>query len=315
MKKILLDMDTGVDDALAIALTAAAEKAGDAQLIGITTCFGNVENTTAVRNSLSILSALGRTDVPVFPGSDRALAAKEKYIAGEECFLIHGHDGIGDAGFPLSEKAPETTDSVDFILQAAEKYGAELTLVPTGPLTNVAHAIQRDKKTFEKIGRIVLMGGALAVKGNVSPYAEANISNDPEAAKIVLESGIPMTMIGLDVTHKTRIYSEETARWKTYGVTGTLFAEMTDYYIAFNNHEGCSLHDPLAAAEAIWPGTVGTLPFTVKVETESVARGRTYAVSYPDEGDSDHVQVGLTVSKTAVPLFKALLEEMLLSLG
>ena len=120
MKKILLDMDTGVDDALAIALTAAAEKAGDAQLIGITTCFGNVENTTAVRNSLSILSALGRTDVPVFPGSDRALAAKEKYIAGEVGFLIHGHDGLGAAGFPLSETAPETTDSVDFILQAAE---------------------------------------------------------------------------------------------------------------------------------------------------------------------------------------------------
>ena len=101
MKKILLDMDTGVDDALAIALTAAAEKAGDAQLIGITTCFGNVENTTAVRNSLSILSALGRTDVPVFPGSDRALAAKEKYTQPTIIFDM----GTATTGFVLDRDA------------------------------------------------------------------------------------------------------------------------------------------------------------------------------------------------------------------
>lgn len=303
-------MDTGVDDALAIALSVAADKAGDAQLIGITTCFGNVENDTAVRNSLSVLSVLGREDIPVFRGSDRPLKADKKYTITEECIIIHGKNGVGDAAFPLSAAKADERDSVDFILEAAKKYGAELTFVPTGPLTNLARAIQKDRDTVAKIGRIVLMGGALTVRGNVSPYAEANIANDPEAAKIVLESGIPMTMIGLDVTHKTRIYSSDTARWKTLGRVGALFGEMTDYYIAFNNHDGCSLHDPLAAAEAIWPGTVGTLPFTIKVETDGEGRGRTHAVSYPDEGESAHVAVGLTVSNTAVPLFKQMVEGM-----
>lgn len=281
MRKLILDLDMGVDDAMALAYALASP---EVELVGVTTVFGNVPCARSVRNCLAVLELLGHPEVPVVAGADRALAATEPYTTMVD---VHGANGIGGVDLPEPVRAPVGEPdarggaAVAFLLDAARRWGDDLVYVPTGPLTNLALAIESDPDCVRAIGDITFMGGALTIPGNVTPGAEANIANDPEAADEVLRSGIPVTMVGLDVTHQTILPVTELDRWRGLGTpAGRAFADIVGYYSNFYlEHQGylggCALHDPLAVAAAIDPGLVGTLDINLKVDLEGPFRGRT----------------------------------------
>ena len=236
-KKLILDLDTGIDDALAIAY--ALGSADEIDLIGITATYGNVAVPLAARNALAVLHLFGRDDVPVYS------------------------NGIGGAIIPDSPRAPEAPGSaVDFIITAAREYGPDLTIVPTGAMTTMATVFRNAPDLKDSGVNVTLMGGALTLPGNVGPAAEANISQDPEAADYLFKCGARTTMIGLDVTHQTALTREKAHEWASLGTqAGDFLVTMTDYYIDFylkNQPEirGCGLHDPLAVAAALDPSLI-----------------------------------------------------------
>ena len=299
-KKLILDLDTGIDDALAIAYALGSP---EAELIGITATYGNVLMKDSVRNSLAVLDALGAGSVPVYPGLPHS-SATEDFAVMEISAFIHGRNGVGEVDVAPSRRSAAATGAVDFMIEASRRYGEELVYVPTGPLTNLAAALERDQGLADRL-RVVLMGGALTVSGNVSPWAEANINQDPDAADVVFRSGIDATMIGLDVTLQTLLTYEHTRRWRDLGTpAGTFLADMTDYYIkAYETTApglgGCGLHDPLAVGVAIDPGLVTTLPINLQVDVEGPTRGRTIGdvARLNDPRKTSRVAVGVDVDR------------------
>lgn len=277
MKKMILDLDTGVDDALAISYALGSP---EVELIGITGTYGNVLMEQGVRNALVITELLGHPEVKVYRGLDHS-STTDSFQVLEISSFIHGQNGIGEAVIADSTRDAEDTPAVDFIIDAAKTYGKDLVYVPTGPLTNLDAAIARAPEIVDEIGRVVLMGGALTVPGNVNAWTEANISQDPDAANRVFRSGIPATMVGLDVTLQTLLTYKETQRWRDLGTpAGVFLADMTDFYIkAYETTAphlgGCGLHDPLAVGVAVDPTLVTTLPINMKVDVEGPTRGRT----------------------------------------
>lgn len=155
--KILLDLDTGIDDALALTYAIGLP---DVELLGVTTTFGNVTVETAVKNTINILGLLGKSDIPVFEGAPHAWKA-DSYEPDEILHRIHGRNGIANVDLGEAKRQKADGNAVDFIIETAEKYGGQLTLITTGPMTNLANAIKKNRKAIEKIGKIVSMGGAL----------------------------------------------------------------------------------------------------------------------------------------------------------
>ena len=247
MTKIILDLDMGIDDALALAYALGSP---ELELIGITATYGNVLVQDGVRNDLALLELFGRPDIPVFAGESHALA-KDGFEVLPISEFIHGTNGIGDVTVPDAAACCQKQSAVDFLIDSVAKYGDDLVIVPTGAMTNIATAMRRSPE-FAEHAHIVFMGGALAVPGNVSPCVEANISQDPEAADIMVRHGKDVTMVGLDVTLQTLLTYEETRKWREYGTpAGQLLADATDYYIkAYETTApelgGCGLHDPPA---------------------------------------------------------------------
>lgn len=275
-KKLILDLDTGIDDALAIAYCLASP---EAELVGITCTYGNVLVETGARNALAVLHLFGRDDVPVYKGIAHPRAAK-KFVLPPVSTFIHGENGIGNVEIADSPRAPESMHAVDFVIEAANTYGNDLVFVPTGAPTNLAAVLEQDPTFKDKIGGVVMMGGALGVEGNVGPCTEANIGQDPEAADLIFKSGLDLTMVGLDVTLKTLLTKKETAVWRGLGTAaGRFLADMTDYYIDFETRSsglrGCGLHDPLAVAAAIDPSLIKTFGVNLRVDVEGELRGRT----------------------------------------
>nr|WP_306428866.1 nucleoside hydrolase [Corynebacterium sp. 76QC2CO] len=269
-------MDTGIDDALALAYALGSP---ELELIGVTATYGNVLVDTGVRNDLALLELFGASEVPVFAGEPHALA-KDNFEVLEISEFIHGRNGIGEVEVPDAQRAVEAQSAVDFLIESVRTYGDELIIVPTGAMTNIAAAMQRSPE-FAQHARIVFMGGALTVPGNVSPWAEANINQDPEAADFMVRNGADVTMIGLDVTLQTLLTTAETQQWRALGTkAGEFLADATDYYIrAYETTAphlgGCGLHDPLAVGVAVDPTLVSLLPMHLKVDTEGATRGRT----------------------------------------
>lgn len=295
-RKLILDVDTGIDDALAIAYAVASP---ELDLIGVTCTYGNVEVDQAVRNSLAILELFGRQDVPVYAGPQR-----DGFEVMEISQFIHGVNGIGETKLYDAARALEPQSAVDFMVQSVHRHGDDLVIVPVGPLTTVAAAAQADEH-FASRAHIVCMGGALTVPGNVTPCAEANINQDPEAADFVFRQCEDVTMIGLDVTLQTLLTTVETKQWEELGTDGGDFlAEATNYYIkAYETTAphlgGCGLHDPLAVAVAADPTLVDTLAINLKVDTEGPSRGRTIGdeACLNDPVKSAHVAVGVDVER------------------
>lgn len=295
-KKMILDLDTGIDDALALAYALGSE---EVDLIGVTGTYGNVLVETGVRNSLAILNLFGRDDVPVFAGPGHA-RVKDSFEVLEISEFIHGVNGVGEAELPEPTRAVEEKSAVDFLVESVETYGDDLVIVPTGPSTTIAAAIEASD-TFAKKAHIVMMGGALTVPGNVAPWAEANVNQDPEATNLLFQKAKDVTMIGLDVTLQTLLTYDETAKWEALGTPGGDFlAAATNYYIkAYDTTAphlgGCGLHDPLAVGVAIDPSLVTTIDINLKVDTEGETRGRTIGdeTRLNDEEKTAKVAVGV----------------------
>ena len=273
--KLILDLDTGIDDALALAYALALP---DVELIGVTAVFGNVTRDGSVENNRNLLALLGAAGVPVAPGAAHAWAA-ESYQPGAFKYRIHGGNGIGNVALPASTAPVCGTPAAEFIVGAARRFGGGLAVVATGPLTNLADAIRLDRAAMASVGAISIMGGALTVPGNRTPFAEANICDDPEAAKYVFESGLPVTMVGLDVTMQTKILEQDIARWRRIKTpAAAALVAMAEYYYKNESETGelgGAIHDPLALEAAVNPAAFSMLPINLTVVTEGPGRGRT----------------------------------------
>ncbi|MBD3688916.1 nucleoside hydrolase [Nanchangia anserum] len=300
-RTLILDLDTGIDDSLAIAYAIGSP---EANFVAITGTYGNVDVDQGVRNSLAVTELLGRDDIDVVAGVPHALE-RDGFDVLEISQFIHGRNGIGDVEIPDATRGACAGDGVDYLIAAVERFGHDLVYVPTGPLTTLAEALRRKPEIAGSIGRVVLMGGALTVPGNVNAWTEANIGQDPDAANEVFRSGIPLTMIGLDVTLQTLLTYEHTRVWRDLDTAaGRFLADMTDYYIrAYETTSphlgGCGLHDPLAVAVALDPSLVTTLPLHMSVDVTGPTRGRT--IGNPEKIGAPHptceVAVGVDVER------------------
>jgi inosine-uridine nucleoside N-ribohydrolase len=281
--RILLDCDPGHDDAIALLLALASP---EVDLLGVTTVAGNqtLERTTA--NALRILEFAGRTDVAVAAGADRPLV-RDLYVAR----YVHGESGLDGPDLPPARGAPLDEHGVDFLARNA----AGATLVAVGPLTNVALMLARHPDAKPK--RIVLMGGAIGV-GNVTPAAEFNVWADPEAAARVFESGVDVTMIGLDVTHQALMTKAHADRLRTSGRTGKLVGDLWEFYNRFHaqtyGFDGSPIHDALALAYAFEPSLVTTEHRHVAIDCASeLCRGRTVVDLWRRLGNQPNAHVGV----------------------
>ena len=289
-RPLFLDVDTGVDDALAILL---AMRSSSLQLVGVTTVSGNTSSVQAARNTRFLLEQFGEHDqVPVVAGATHALQGREPQIDS----AIHGVDGLGGvyANHACSEEPSGAADdadaerAVDLLLEAAGRYRDELTLVATGPLTHLALAARRDAAVLSKVGRVLAMGGAFDFSGNVTPVAEFNASCDPEAYEVLLEAGISVELFPLDVTRRVQLL--RSALNERLGLPApelNLIRELTGSYMDFHQGrsglDGCYIHDALpVAAAAGWDG-FGIRTTAVAVDTSQTAdRGRTVWCSDAD---------------------------------
>ena len=299
-RKMILDLDTGVDDALAIAYALADP---EVDLIGIVSSYGNNLLDVCAENSLKLLELLGHTDIPVFKGLPHSCTT-EHFDVMQVSKDIHGDNGIGDVELPAPSRALEEQSGVDFYIEAAHKYGKDLIIIPTGPMTNLAAALKKDPEIADLIGNVTFMGGALTVEGNVTPVAEANINQDPKAADEVMKSNLPLTMVGLDVTLRTLLTKNETKQWRELGTaSGKAFADITDFYIdAYYNLDidkrGCALHDPLAVGVGVDPSFVSTISLFMKVVyQEGPYYGRTIGDNAKLNDPNPNVKVAVNVDK------------------
>ena len=272
MINLVLDLDTGIDDAIALSIAAKDESIN---LLGVTCTYGNVTVDESAYNTLSLLSLLDRSNVPVYKGRDRALLSSSPYIPHEAGRKIHGPKGSGDITLKESKRSIEKINAIDYLSSLMMKRD-DFTIITTGPMTNLASVLSSYPTLSSWKGKVIFMGGALTVRGNVNHFAEANIFKDPEAAKIVVESGLDVTMIGLDVTERTRLYRTNAEKWKERGSEiGETLGSMLDYYI--DNTLGMDetyVHDPSAVIVSLHPEYYSFLPLPLTVETEGLDRGR-----------------------------------------
>jgi inosine-uridine nucleoside N-ribohydrolase len=274
-RRIILDVDPGIDDALAMFL---AMRSDELRIEAITVVSGNVLVDLGAENALKLVELAGREDILVAKGAKYPL--QRKPITAE---AVHGEDGLGGKKLPAPTKKLDPRHAVDVILDIVSRNPGEITLVPVGPLTNIALAFLKAPEIRAQIPEIVLMGGSI-VGGNASPAAEANIYNDPEAAKVVFESGIPIVMVDLGATSQGRLTRKDLERLRASpSKVARYAAELGDFYIAFSESlgfdEGADLHDPLAVALAIDLSIATDLrPMHIQVETKgSLTYGETVA--------------------------------------
>jgi inosine-uridine nucleoside N-ribohydrolase len=273
---IILDVDTGLDDALALIL---AVRDSETDLVAVTTLAGNINVWKSTANTLAVLDELGADMVPVHRGASRPLV-QPPFDASD----IHGVTGLGDAVLRPSTRHVGADRGPAAMIRLAKSRPGELTLVCTGPLTNLAIALNVEPDLPELFKRVVVMGGAFRVPGNTRSWAEFNILLDPDAAKQVFETEWPdITAIGLDVTHQTII---SRAQWQKLRsgttVEAALASAITQYTFETRGRDEFFLHDPLALGVAIDPTIVTTEGGTVEVVTQGPERGRT--IFTPGEG-------------------------------
>jgi pyrimidine-specific ribonucleoside hydrolase len=301
---ILIDCDPGHDDAIAILLALASP---EVELRAVTTVAGNQTLEKTTRNALKVLELVGRTDIPVAAGAAEPLRRPLRTAA-----HVHGDTGLDGPSLP-----EPSTDVVDEHAadHRARKIEPGVVLVPTGPLTNVALMLERHPDVRDRLDRIVWMGGAIA-EGNVTPAAEFNAFVDPEAAAAVFGSGIPVTLIGLDVTHKalfTRAHAEQV---RGTGTAGRVVAELSDFFQRFHESryrfDGSPIHDAVAVAHVIDPTLVTTVHCNTEIETSSEhCDGRTVVDRWNVTGGPLNCHAGVDIDG---PRFLDLLVERISSL-
>jgi len=265
---VIIDTDPGVDDAVALIL---ALRSPELKVLGITTVFGNVTVEKTTQNARRVLDMMGCPEhgPPVVRGSAGPLVRSFG-----ESTQVHGRDGLGDTNLPESKRPLYGTDVVSFMLKKAHACAGGLHLITLGPLTNAARLVGAVEKPQDLIAHITVMGGAVTVPGNRTPVAETNILSDPEAAALVFRSGVPLTLIGLDVTHNAVFGEEELAVLSDApeGSAGhfvqSVVAGYLDFYRKNRGLRGAALHDPLAVAVTIRPDLVRTERWHIDVETQ-----------------------------------------------
>lgn len=273
-RKVIIDTDPGIDDALAIMLALSSP---ELEVVGLTIVEGNVGPDKGAKNAAKVLKYMGREDIPVYIGSDRPLQIPFKNAED-----THGDDGMGNTNLPDAPEVKIQEGAVDFILDTLRQAeDDEVSLIALGPLTNIAKAVLEDPEAMKKAKELMIMGGSYKSNGNCSPVAEFNVWCDPHAADIVFEQiGIPVTMTGLDVTRKVVLTPNyRTLIRKVGGEIGEMIYQMTQFYEDFHwdaeGTLGVVVNDPLAVAALIDPSLVGGDDYYVSVVTEGPAEGMT----------------------------------------
>ncbi|MGB7876136.1 MAG: nucleoside hydrolase [Anaerolineales bacterium] len=292
-KRIIIDTDPGVDDALTFLLALASP---EIQLEALTITQGNVTVETGTRNAVAVLELLNASHIPVAQGCSLPMVGP--LLASD---VVHGGSGLGDAKLPEPAIQPVPQHAIDYLIERFLAEPGEISLFAIGPLTNVALAIRKEPGFAESVRELVIMGGAIREGGNITPQAEFNIYTDPHAAHIVFQSGIPMTLIPLDVTHKCMLYAEQIEQLnQTETPIARFVADATATYVNFTESKtgvpGCALHDPLTLATIIAPDLLTLEKHYVDVDISSgPSLGSTFADFYHTTGKPANVKVALDV--------------------
>ena len=271
MINIIFDTDPGVDDAFALLY---ALNHPNINVLGITTVFGNVPVETSTKNAL-ILSEMAHKGTIVYQGANKPL---ERKVTNYPSF-IHGHDGLGGTNHPQSKFNASKLDAAQFIINEINENSGNINLVAVGPLTNIANAIKQDPSITSKVNSLLIMGGSWLAGGNISPVAEANIYNDPEAAEIVFKSGLPIVMVGLDVTHKVFLSQNDIDKLSSKNSSGKFLKKISNIYMKFykdtKNMDGCFFHDATAVIAMTNPEFFKYKVARVYVSQDNLTRGQT----------------------------------------
>ena len=275
-KRIIIDTDPGVDDALTFLLALASP---EIQLEALTTVQGNVTIEKATRNALSVLELAHASHIPVVQGCSHPLL-KTPHNSGE---AVHGSTGIGEAVLPEPKSKPTEGHAVDYLIERVLAEPGELSIFPIGPLTNIALAIRKEPRFAMAVKELVIMGGAIRSGGNITPLAEFNIHEDPHAAHVVFGSGIPITLIPLDATYKCLLTADDVERLNKINSPIARFvrdatATYMDFYLKYEGFKGCALHDPLTLSVVFAPEIFSFERHYVDVDISGgVSTGKTFA--------------------------------------
>jgi len=275
--KVILDMDPGIDDAVALVMALGSR---DVEILGVTVVSGNVHVDQGVRNVLRITDYLGKK-VDIYKGSEKPLI--RDLVTSEH---VHGSDGLGDSDLPLRKEITARENAIKFIVEST--LSERVSIVATGPLTNIAKAILIEPNISSKVEEIVVMGGCFGLtryaKGNVTPYSEYNFYVDPEAAKIVIRSGARIRIVGLDVTqnHSSMLTRERAEDLRRIGKGGDLIYRITRKPLIDRGY--FELHDAIAMASKIDHSIVAFKDLYISIDT-CYERGRSYAYTEPSNSD------------------------------
>lgn len=295
---LIIDSDPGLDDALAIGLACASP---EVRLLAVTTVGGNADVTRCTENALRLLHVYGRDDVPVAEGAAGALLGS--IVRATD---VHGASGVGDTQLPPAVNTARPEGAVALIARLLAESPEPVAIAPIGPLTNIALLLRLHPRLAPRIAHLCLMGGSIG-EGNTTASAEFNILADPEAADVVFRSGVPITMIGLDVTHQALLDRRSAAALRDLGsASGRVAAELTDYALDRNlewsGATTTAVHDAVAIAHLAVPDLVAVAAYHVEVETgHGPARGRTVCDSLPHRlrrlGRAPNADVGVAVDR------------------
>ena len=284
-RKIIIDTDPGIDDAMAIFL---AFNAPTLDVLALTTTFGNVSVDLATKNALTLVEVAG-VDVPVSRGV--ALPLVRKPLAAPD--FVHGKDGFGNINYSAPKGQAIASNAAQTIVDLVHQYPNEITIVALGPLGNLATALALDPSIAGLVHEVILMGGADTESGNVTPVAEANIINDPHAADIVFQANWQVTMVGLDVTHKVLIDDAFLDNVRDNNARcGDFLYQVTQFYFDFYRKEfsidGCYVHDASTIVYAMAPDIFTTKAGRVRVAVDGVAIGQTIVAPLDKQYVVDH---------------------------
>ena len=292
-QRIIIDTDPGIDDAAAILLALASP---ELSLEGLTVVHGNCSVEQGTTNALSILELARASRIPVARGCDRPLV-QPSLLAPE----THGNTGLGYAKLPPPVTKPLAQHAVDFLIEQIMASPGEITLVAIGPLTNLALAIRKEPRFAQAVKEVIIMGGAIRHEGNTTPLAEFNTFVDPHAAHIVYHSGMPLTLVPLDVTYQCILLAEDVARLQRFDSPIPPFiADSTRFYMEFHDEyqqiEGCIINDPLALALTFAPELCDYEELYVDVDISGgVSMGKTFADFYHLTDKPANMKVALGV--------------------
>lgn len=297
MHKVIMDCDPGHDDAIALLL---ASRADNIQLLGVTTVAGNsyIDNVTA--NARKVLDYAGVLDVGVYRGAEKPMMNELYRLTGA---IIHGEDGLGGPVIPDAVTPINKEHAVDFIIRTLKESSQKITLIPTGPLTNIALVLLQAPEVKEKIDRVIIMGGAIYDPGNVTSAAEFNIFQDPEAAKIVFQSGLDIYLNTLDISMKAVFYQEDKERIRKQGGKVPVFvAELLDFFGATHvEHFGffaCPIHDALCVGALIDESMITWQRTFVDISVhDELTRGETVADLWGVTGKAPNCWISRKVNR------------------